>query len=149
MLYADTSAVLPFYRSETNSAAVEAIFLREAGQIGLSPIVRVEIASAIARWSRIGEITESQAQRIESALQNDISAGRYRLLPMPAGVFDQALRWLSSRQTSLRTLDALHLASAAQQACCLLTADRQLAIAANTFGVDWWVVQDSNLRPAD
>ena len=135
MLYADTSVVLPFYRSEVNSAAVEAIFLREAGQIGLSPLVRVEIASAIARWSRMREITEPQAQQIESALQTDIEAGRYRLLSLPAGVFDQARRWLSSRDTSLRALDALHLASAAQQQCCLLTADQQLATPANTFGV--------------
>ncbi len=136
MLYADTSAVLPFYRSEVNSAAVEAIFLRQAGEIGLSPLVRVEIASAVARWSRMREITEPQARRIEAALQSDIAAGRYRLLPLPAGVFDQARRWLSSRDTSLRTLDALHLASAARQECCLLTADQQLAMAAITFGVD-------------
>lgn len=135
MLYADTSAVLPFYRSEVNSVVVEAIFLRQAGEIGLSPLVRVEIASAIARWSRMREITEPQARRIESALQSDIAAGRYRLLPLSAGVFDQARRWLASRKTSLRTLDALHLASAAQQECCLLTADQQLASAAKTFGV--------------
>jgi len=57
-------------------------------------------------------------------------------VPIPVEVFDQALRWLSSRKTNVRTLDALHLAAAAQQECCLLTADRPLAIAANTFGVD-------------
>ena len=136
MLYADTSAVLPFYRSEVNSTAVEAIFLCQGGQIGLSPLVRVEIASAIARWSRMGEITESQARRIESALENDIVAGRYRPVPISVEVFDQALRWLSSRKTNLRTLDALHLAAAARQECCLLTADRPLAMAASAFGVD-------------
>jgi len=86
-------------------------------------------------WSRMREVTEPQAQQIESALQTDIEAGRYRLLSLPAGVFDQARRWLSSRDTSLRALDALHLASAAQQQCCLLTADQQLATPANTFGV--------------
>jgi len=77
MLYVDTSAVLPFYRSEVNSTAVEGIFLRLAGQIGLSPLVWIETASAIAHWSRMGEITESQARRIESALENEIAAGRY------------------------------------------------------------------------
>lgn len=136
MLYADTSAVLPFYRSEVNSTAVEAIFLCQGGQIGLSPLVRVEIASAIARWSRMGEITESQARRIESALENDIVAGRYQPVLISVEVFDQALRWLSSRKTNLRTLDALHLAAAARQECCLLTADRPLAMAASAFGVD-------------
>jgi len=136
MLYADTSAVLPFYRSEVNSTAVEAIFLCQGGQIGLSPLVRVEIASAIARWSRMGEITESQARRIESALENDIVAGRYQPVLISVEVFDQALRWLSSRKTNLRTLDALHLAAAARQECCLLTADRPLAMAASAFGVN-------------
>ncbi|MEX0386372.1 type II toxin-antitoxin system VapC family toxin [Spiribacter onubensis] len=130
MFYADTSAVLPFYRAEGNSAAVEAIFMENAGQIGLSPLVRVEAASAIARWHRTGEITESQARRIDSALQADIAADRYRHVPLPGDVFEQALHWLSLRETSLRTLDALHMAAAAQQQACPLTADQKLAEAA-------------------
>ena len=130
MFEADTGFVLPFYRTEGNSAAVDAIFMENPGHIGLSPLVRVEAASAIARWNRTGEITESQARRIDSALQADIAADRYRHVPLPGDVFEQALHWLSLRETSLRTLDALHMAAAAQQQACLLTADQKLAEAA-------------------
>ena len=136
MLYADTSALLPFYRAERNSPVVEAIFMQNAGQIGLSHLVCVEAVSAIARWCRMGDMNEPQAQEIEVALQSDIAAGRYCQIVLSAGVFNQALAWLSLRKASLRTLDALHLAAAAQNEACLLTADQQLARAAEIFGVD-------------
>lgn len=136
MLYVDTSALLPFYRAELNSPAVEMTFMQNAGQIGLSPLVCVEAGSAIARWCRMGEMNEAQAQQIEFALQHDIAAGRYRQIFLSADVFNQALAWLSLRKASLRTLDALHLAAAAQNKARLLTADQQLARAAELFGVE-------------
>lgn len=135
MLYADTSVLLAFYRTEINSPSVETIFMQNAGQIALSPLVRVEAGSAIARWCRMGEINESQAHQVEVGLQSDIAAGRYHQISLSAGVFDRALAWLSLRKTSLRTLDALHLAAAAQTEACLLTADQKLADAARVLGV--------------
>ncbi|MEX0450840.1 type II toxin-antitoxin system VapC family toxin [Spiribacter sp. 218] len=141
MFYADTSVVLPFYRTEGNSAAVEAIFMGHPGQIGLSPLVRVEAASAIARWHRTGEITASQARQIESAMEADIAADRFQHVPLPGEVFEQALHWLSLRETSLRALDALHLAAAAQQKACLLTADQKLAEAAYALDVAYMALE--------
>jgi predicted nucleic acid-binding protein len=46
-----------------------------------------------------------------------------------------ARRWLLARTTALRTLDALHLASAAAEGATLVTFDVALAEAAEALGV--------------
>lgn len=135
MLYADTSAILPFYRSEPASRAIEELFLAQEQPLLISDLGRVEFASALARWVRMGELTEPQANRIESAFHEDLHEGRFRLTQIDHVVFDRAMHWLLSRRTSLRTLDALHLACAESFDAPLLTLDDALQSAADSLGV--------------
>lgn len=135
MLYADTSAILPFYRAEPASGAVEDLFLAQSEPVLISDLVRVEFASALARWVRLAELTESQANRIESAFHEDLHEGRFRLVPLEGGMFERAMHWLLMRRTSLRTLDALHLACAEACDTPLITLDQGLREAAEFFGV--------------
>lgn len=135
MLYADTSAILPYYRHEPASAAVERLFMAQSQPVAISHLTRVEIASALARWVRMAELTEAQANRVESAFHEDLHEGRFRVLELDRTLYDRATHWLLARRTSLRTLDALHLACAEAHNLSLLTLDDPLRAAAEFLGV--------------
>ncbi len=136
MLYFDTSAVLPYYRQEAASEAVESLLRQQRQPVLISELVEVEVASALARWVRCGELDEPQAHRIEAAFRDDLRAGRFARTPVTGQHFEQARQWLSTRKTALRTIDALHLACAQQQSQCLVTLDTGLAKAAQYWGLD-------------
>jgi predicted nucleic acid-binding protein len=135
MLYADTSALLPYYRAEATSAAVESLLLAQSKPVLISDLTRVEFASALARWVRMAEITEAQANRVESAFYEDVSEGRFRVTGLTRAQYERAMHWLLMRRTGLRTLDALHLACAEAGEAHLLTLDEDLRAAAEFLGV--------------
>lgn len=136
MLYFDTSALLPYYRQEQASEKVQALLTAQTQPVLISHLTEVEVASALARWVRMGELTEAQVNRIESAFYEDVSQGRFvRCLIEPAH-YQRAIHWISMRKTSLRTLDALHLANAEQLQACLISEDEALIAAAGFFGLE-------------
>ncbi len=134
-LYLDTSALLPFYRAERRSGAIEDLLRSQREPVVLGELVRLEFASALARWVRTTELRESQAAKLERAFDEDVAAGRYAMHPLRSDHVALARRWLLARTTSLRTLDALHLASASVEGATLVTFDGALAEAANALGV--------------
>lgn len=54
MLYFDTSALLPYYRREHASERVQALLLSQSQPVLISHLTEVEVASALARWVRMG-----------------------------------------------------------------------------------------------
>lgn len=132
--YLDTSALLPLYRLELLSEKVEALLERMRPVI--SPLVEVEVASAVARWLRTGELTVDQAHAVDRAFAEDLQLGALQRCAIEERHYWQARTWLMERRTALRTLDSLHLACAADQGLTLVTADRLFAEAASTLGVD-------------
>jgi len=134
-LYLDTSALLPYYRQEAHSEAVQRFLSRQREPLAISALSRVELASTLARWVRTGELDERGANRVESAFQEDLAARRFRIRALDAETYDRASRWLLARRTSLRTLDALHLACAESAGAALVTLDVAFAQAANQLGV--------------
>jgi uncharacterized protein len=141
MLYLDTSAVLPYYRQEARSGVVQELLLRQREPVLISDLTRLEFASALARWVRMGELSEPQAQRVERAFDDDVAAGRYTVRLLGPRAVERARRWLLQRTTPLRTLDALHLAGAAAVDAVFVTLDASLEEVAATLGVktlsDW------------
>lgn len=135
MLYFDTCALIPYYRTEARSNAVQAILTAAREPIAISPLGEVEFASVLARLVRMGEIEETHAKAIQTAFAEDIALGRYRLVEQTTQHYRLARDWLLSRQTGLRTLDALHLATASLAQAELVTADALLADAARQLGV--------------
>lgn len=135
MLYFDTSALLPYYRAEDVSDQVQALLGRQTEPVLISRLTVVEVASALARWVRMEELTESQANRIESAFHEDVSEGRFVVKAITDAYFERAYHWLLTRKTSLRTLDALHLACAEGNEAVLVTCDDALQEAAEFFGL--------------
>lgn len=136
MLYFDTSAVLPYYRQEQASDRVQALLDSQAKPVLISHLTEVEVSSALARWVRMGELSEPQANRIESAFHDDVSHGRFGLCPIEAAYYQRASHWIGTRKTSLRTLDALHLACAESHQAHLISEDEALVNAAIFFGID-------------
>ena len=136
MLYFDTSAVLPYYRQEQASDRVQALLESQTQPVLISHLTEVEVASALARWVRMGELNEPQANRIESAFHDDVSHGRFSLCPIETAHYKRASHWIGTRKTSLRTLDALHLACAEHHQAQLISEDEALVNAAVFFGID-------------
>jgi predicted nucleic acid-binding protein len=136
MLYFDTSALLPYYRQEEASERVQALLLAQSQPVRISHLTEVEVASALARWVRMGELDDAGANRIESAFFEDVRYGRFVRCPIELAHYQRAIHWIGTRKTSLRTLDALHLACAEQQLACLVTEDDALLSAALFFGLD-------------
>lgn len=136
MLCLDTSAVLPYYRQEQASERVQATLKAQSQPALISPLTQVEVASALARWVRMGELSDPQANRIESAFHEDVSQGRFLLCTIEGAHYRRASHWISTRKTSLRTLDALHLACAEHHEARLISEDEALINAANFLGVD-------------
>lgn len=136
MYYFDTSSVLPYYRQEQASEPVQTLLESQARPVLISHLTAVEVASALARWVRMGELSEPQANRIESAFHDDVSHGRFALCPIETAHYQRASHWIGTRKTSLRTLDVLHLACAEHHQARLISEDEALVSAAIFFGID-------------
>jgi len=131
--YFDTSALLPLYRQEPLTIWAEQIQNKILPVI--SVLTEVEVASALARWVRMGELTDKQAHVLEVTFSEDLRLGVFERISLEDRHYWQAHYWLLSRKTSLRTLDALHLACAAESGLPLVTADKVLADAARHYQI--------------
>ncbi len=134
--YFDTSALLPYYREEIISPAVQTVLGQTQPPVLLSDLTRVEMASAIARWTRMKEIGEPQAALIENTFEQDIRAGLYRVHPLAPIHYQKAEKWLSARKTALRTLDAIHIACCWTLHAKLITCDHTMHDAAEMLGLE-------------
>ena len=134
MIYLDTSVVVPLYWSEALTNTVEELLVNES-ELGLSDLTWVEFGSAIARRVRMGEISRESAREIIEQFQAHIDAELYTLIEVEPIHYRIARGWIGGLETSLRTLDALHLAMAYSRDIRLVTADAGLANSAAALGV--------------
>jgi len=134
--YFDTSALLPYYREENASPEVQTVLSQVQPPVLLSDLTRVEMASAIARWTRMREIGEPQAALIENTFEQDIRSGLYRVQPLAPIHYQKAEKWLSARKSALRTLDAIHIACCWSLRAKLITCDHTMHDAAEMLGLE-------------
>ncbi|MGA2498207.1 MAG: type II toxin-antitoxin system VapC family toxin [Tepidisphaeraceae bacterium] len=134
MAYIDTSVLAAYYCPEKLSAAVQAELARDKSPT-ISPLVEVELCSAVALKVRIGELRADAARQVISLFQLHIADGRYDLIPITTREYALARDWISRLTVPLRTLDALHLAAAFARGITFLTSDKLLARAAGQLGV--------------
>jgi len=134
LIYLDTSVVAPFYWAEALSNQVEELLSHQT-EPTVSQLVEVELVSALSRRVRMAEISQTQASAIAARFQADLDNGFYIRLPLEPLHYTTAHNWISQFNTSLRTLDALHLAVAASNGISLITADAALAESAETLGL--------------
>jgi len=134
MSYIDTSILIAYYWPEKLSAAAQEEICRTA-MPSISPLTAVEFASALAFKIRTNELDETAARRILSLFHSHRSHGIYRIIPIGAREYSIAGEWLETFQTSLRALDALHLAVAFTNNLKLITSDKILAASAKRLAV--------------
>jgi predicted nucleic acid-binding protein len=104
--YFDTSVLTKCYVEERGwEAALAAV---AAYAVVSSAITPIELASAFRRRRDAGELVGAAGEAIEARLRQD--RAQWRLRAVDAGVVDHAER--IARSFTVRTLDALHLASA-------------------------------------
>lgn len=85
---------------------------------------------------RTGHLPQSDARKVLALFRQHLAEGLYQILDLTPRDFDTARTWLSTFHTSLRSLDALHLACAFNNGQILWTSDKPLAQAASTLGVN-------------
>ena len=130
--YFDTSVIAPLYRDEALTTAAE--LLQQQYRPIISLLTEVELASTLARWVRMGELSNDQAASVDKTFSEDLRLKVFERADLQDRHYWQARTWLQQRSTSLRTLDALHLAIAAENGWPIVTADRQLQEAAEALG---------------
>ena len=135
MIYADTSALVKRYLDEPFSAEFEALL--QQGAMAISRLTVVEMRCALARRRRNREIDALRESRINAELAADINDGALRVGDVGDAHFTAAYHLIGRlAHISLRTLDALHLASADQMAAAgFATADKTQAEAAVALGL--------------
>jgi len=143
--YLDSSALLPYYREEKTSLAIQNFLSSLRVPVGISDLTGLEFASALSRWIRMKEITEAQAGLVENAFAEDIRSGLFRRLSITTKHYRQAQKWISFRKTALRTLDALHLACCFGAGINMVTSDEVLANSADVLGMPCRFVADGKI----
>lgn len=103
--YFDTSVLVKRYVSEIGS--VRARVLLTGHRFLSSAVAPIELMSALCRRAASGELTPADFARIQSKLKKDRLA--WELIEVTPGVLNQAEQIVM--QTSLKTLDALHVAT--------------------------------------
>jgi predicted nucleic acid-binding protein len=101
----------------------------------ITPLVRVEVASALSLKTRTGEMDAKSARLVVGELSRQIDDGIFILREVGTEDYRQAHDWIMAFNTSLRAADAIHLACAASHGATLLTADKLLAASAKSLGV--------------
>ncbi len=135
MIYLDTSIIAPFYWAEALSDTVEEL-LRTETEPGLSQLVEVELFSALSRKVRMREISQEEARAVTTRLSYHLDNDFYLRIPIESVHYQLARDWIGRFNTSLRTLDALHLACASSKNIRLVTADDALARSAEALGIE-------------
>jgi uncharacterized protein len=140
MHYIDTSVLVSYYFPEPISDRVES-FLTTCTQPAISRLTEVEFYSALSRRIRLGELTKVDADRLKASFLSHLEGGMYTLLYLTDEHFRLARDWMASWNTSLKSLDALHLALSLSGGLTMVTADRQLVRSAEDLSVPVFFIE--------
>ena len=135
-LFFDTSAFAKRFIEEEGSEKV-VILYNAAHEIVLSSLAVVELVSALNRLKREHKITLSNYDEIKLAIFHEVEA--LTIYSIDQNIIEISIKLLE--QYALKTLDALHLATAiisdAQQ---FISADQQQLKAAKAIGLNVLIV---------
>jgi predicted nucleic acid-binding protein len=130
-IYIDTSALAKRYMHESASDEFDRFVAAADDALVLTPLIVTELASALRRRLRAGELDAAYLRRAEAAFDRDLRDAVWNMQPVEPGAFEAASRLIRELDAPLAALDAVHLASAIGFGCrAIATSDRQLARAA-------------------
>jgi uncharacterized protein len=133
--YLDTSALAKWYLNEQGSEAFVS-FLQGLDSAVISSLTQTEMRSLLSRRRRMGDLSAELESLLFAAFLEDIDRGWLQRYPFDDARFAEASNLISRYpEQPLRTLDALHLAQAAQAGIPMLaTADAVMAETASLMG---------------
>lgn len=107
ILYADTSALVKLYVQESGSSSVKAYFAGASGVV-TSAVTLVEVHSALERKLRERSLTPRERNAARQDFEKDWL--RFAAVELRSDLLEEAAALV--QRYPLRTLDAIHLASA-------------------------------------
>ena len=115
-LFLDTSALVKRYNKEKGTREIDAIFKDTSVDIWISQLATVEIASALSKKVRMGEINDRSKYIAIAAFLRDYGKERFKVIFLDKETIRGATGTLIQKgsQIPLRTLDALQLECALQ-----------------------------------
>jgi predicted nucleic acid-binding protein len=134
MPYLDTSILGSYYCPESLSAMVNRAMV-SIDEAVISPLVDLEFHSLLAMKVRSRNLERQAANSALAQFHLHLIEQFYQFVDIGSVEFELARGWLGKFTTSLRTLDALHLAAAKSNDLDLFTTDKILAASASHFGV--------------
>ncbi len=140
MAYWDTSALVKLYAAEPDSALFAAEAMNAPTAVVTSRLAVYEAWATFQRKEAAGALQPGAARKLYAELQQDVAAGELRLVELGDDVereYGQVLAacYGQSPPVALRTLDALHLASArAVSEIEVVATDKRVRCAAKALG---------------
>jgi predicted nucleic acid-binding protein len=140
--FLDSSALVKHYHVESGSAKVDAILQTPGDTFFISRLAVVELHSCFARLVREGVLLKHDFDKLIVRLTADVASGLLKVLALSSRRLEGACSLLATQglNHTVRTLDAIHLASAL--ACDakgglagLVAADNKLLAASTACGL--------------
>ncbi|MGA7687531.1 MAG: type II toxin-antitoxin system VapC family toxin [Terriglobales bacterium] len=112
-VYADSSFIVSAYVESKHSIHADAL-LRQHPRIYMTPLILSEWAHALAGQVFRGQMSASEAERIDRAFENDRKMALWFGVAMPENAFELCANLARQHGPKLgvRTLDSLHVACA-------------------------------------
>jgi uncharacterized protein len=140
LAYLDTSILGSYYCPESLSAAANSA-VASVAEAFISPLVEVEFCSLLSLKVRTGAMDRADASAVLAQFRVHVADGLYMLAEQGPREFELARTWLARFDTPLRTLDALHLATAFANRQEMITTDKIMGRAARQVGVKCRIVR--------
>ncbi len=134
-MYLDTSVLVKLFATEPDSEFYGK--MTDGQTVCSSVLAYTEFWSALLGRERAGKLTAEQRRRAWAAFDRNVMDDVVELVPMGSAIFKRSNRILEicHPKVPLRSLDALHLASADQtQDWPLATGDKRMRDAAELLG---------------
>jgi uncharacterized protein len=140
--FLDSSALVKRYHMESGSSAVAALVAEPGNQFFISRLALVELHSCFARLVREALLTNADFQSLTAVLEKDVAAGVVAVTAISSQRLAAASAVISTfgLTNAVRTLDAIHLASAQalhgrSRLAAFVAADKRLLTVASACGL--------------
>ncbi len=136
-LFVDTSALVKYYYPETDSDRIEDLLLKSR-RVCISSLSVTEMASALMKKVRTGELKKTEELLIWNTFLDDLETGRIDVLLPDERQYERAadiIREIGGRH-GIRTLDAIQIAIAQSTGnLSLVCSDRAMTTIAQKMGM--------------
>lgn len=136
-LYVDTSALVKFYYPEADSKKIEELILK-APRIIISNLSIVEMASALSKKVRTGELESHKESLVWNCFLDDLHANQVEMVAIDERHYSKAADLIRTfgKEYGIKTLDSLHLAIAHNlPGAVFLCSDKILTKLAKKIGI--------------